>query len=418
MDTKRRYQEAENRYALCGVDTEKAMEAAARIPLSMHCWQGDDVRGFDSKGPLTGGIQTTGSYPYAARTPEELMMDIDKALSLIPGTKKLNLHASYAIFPKGVWADRDELAPEHFAPWADFAKKRGLGIDFNPTFFSHPKADPMKGTLSSAEEDIRAFWIRHAKACLKISEYFARQTGQPCLMNIWIPDGSKDLPGTRINARKRLLDSLDQILSEPYDKNLVKVSVESKVFGIGVESMTVGSHEFYMNYAATRKILCLIDTGHFHPTENAADKLSSMLLFSDYLALHVSRPVRWDSDHVTLFDDHLRELAAEIVRCGAEKFYIGMDFFDASINRIGAWANGMRAMEKALLYAELLPNERMAQLQDEGRFSELMSLREEMKVLPFGDVWEEYLRRQEVPSEEAWFSDCMKYEKEVLSGRA
>lgn len=417
MTTRERYEDAKARYAALGIDTDKAMEETAKIKISLHCWQGDDVIGFDQKGPLTGGIQTTGNYPYRARTPEELMGDIDKVLSYIPGKHKLNLHASYAIFKDGEWADRDALKPEHFQAWADFAKKRGLGLDFNPTFFSHPKADAQKGTLSSSDEEIRQFWIRHGIASLKISEYLAEQTGQPCLMNIWIPDGCKDIPGDRTRARARLKDSLDQILATPYDHSRVYVSVESKVFGIGVESETVGSHEFYMNYAAKNGILCLIDTGHFHPTENCADKLSAMLLFNDKLALHVSRPVRWDSDHVTLFNDDLRDLATEIVRTGWEHYFIGMDYFDASINRISAWTNGMRNMEKALLYAELLPNEKMADLQDAHDFTTLMSLGEQMKVMPFGDIWDMYCEKNGVLKEENWFADCMQYEKDVLSKR-
>lgn len=417
MTVQERYEDAKARYAALGVDTDRALEETAKIRISMHCWQGDDVVGFDQKGPLTGGIQTTGNYPYRAANPEQLMQDIDKVLSYIPGKHKLNLHASYAVFPEGEWADRDALKPEHFQAWVDFAKKRGLGLDFNPTFFSHPKADAQIGTLSCSDEEIRAFWIRHGIASLKISEYLAEQTGQPCLMNIWIPDGCKDVPGDRMRARARLKDSLDQILATPYDHSKVYVAVESKVFGIGVESETVGSHEFYMNYAAKKGILCLIDTGHFHPTEVVADKLSAMLLFNDKLALHVSRPVRWDSDHVTLFNDDLRDLAAEIVRTGWEHYFIGMDYFDASINRISAWTNGMRNMEKALLYAELLPNEKLADLQDAHNFTELMSLNEEMKVMPFGDIWDYYCEKNDVLKEKDWFADCMQYEKDVLSKR-
>ena len=411
-----RFEGAKERYAQCGIDVEKAMEATKKIKLSMHCWQGDDVTGFDTKGPLTGGIQTTGNYPYKATTPEQLMADMDKTFSFIPGKHKINLHASYAIFEEGEWADRDALEPRHFAKWVEYAKERGLGIDFNPTFFSHAKAD--EGTLSSENEEVLKFWIRHGIACIRISEYFARETGQTCMMNIWIPDGFKDIPGDRISSRARLKDSLDQILNCGYDKNLVAVAVESKVFGIGMESMTVGSHEFYMNYAAKNDVMCLIDTGHFHPTENVADKLSAMLLFYDKMALHVTRPVRWDSDHVVLFNDDLREIALEIVRNGAERFYIGMDYFDASINRVSAWTNGMRNMEKALLYANLAPNAQFAKLQEERNFTELMSLREEVKMLPFGDVWDEYCKRAGVLSEHEWFAECKKYEQDVLSKRA
>ena len=417
MTVQERYEDTKKRYAALGVDTDKALENTKNIRLSVHCWQGDDVVGFDQKGPLTGGIQTTGNYPYRARNPKELMQDIDKVLSYIPGKHKINLHASYAIFEDGEWADRDALEPKHFRAWADFAKERGLGLDFNPTFFSHPKADAMRGTLSCADEGIRQFWIRHGIQSIKISEYLAGETGQPCLMNIWIPDGVKDVPGDRTRARARLKDSLDQILATPYDHSKVCVAVESKVFGIGVESMTVGSHEFYMNYANEKGILCLIDTGHFHPTEVVADKLSSMLLFHDKLALHVSRPVRWDSDHVTIFNDDLRDLATEIVRTGPEHYFIGMDYFDASINRISAWTNGLRNMQKALLYAELLPNKTLADLQDAGNFTALMSLNEEMKVMPFGDIWDMFCEKNGVLKEEDWFQDCMQYEKDVLSKR-
>lgn len=411
-----RFEEASRIYESLGVDTEKAIEQTAGITVSMHCWQGDDVKGFDSKGPLTGGIQTTGNYPYAARTPEELFADIEKTLSYVPGNhKKLNLHASYAIFDEGEWVDRDKIEPKHFKKWVEFAKKNHLGLDFNSTNFSHPLAE--NGTLSSEDDSVRKFWIDHNIACIKIAEYFATELGESVLLNIWIPDGLKDIPADRRAPRARLKDSLDRILATPYDRSKVYVAVESKVFGIGMESYTVGSHEFYMNYAARNGILCLIDTGHFHPTENVADKLSSMLLFNDKLALHVSRPVRWDSDHVVLFNDDLRELAEEIVKNGPEHFFIGMDYFDASINRVSAWTNGMRNMEKALLYAALEPNEKFAALQNERNFTEIMSLREEIKTLPFGDIWDEYCRRQGVLSEREWFSDCRKYEKEVLSKR-
>ena len=415
MTVTERYEDAKARYAKIGVDTDKALDALSKIKLSMHCWQGDDVIGFDQKGPLTGGIQTTGNYPYKATTPEELMADMDKTFSYVPGKHKINLHASYAIFEDGQWADRDELKPEHFKRWAEYAKERGLGIDFNPTYFSHPKSEV--ATLSSADEEIRQFWIRHGQACIRISEYLAEQTGQTCMMNIWIPDGFKDIPGDRKAPRARLKDSLDQILSIDYDKSKVAVAVESKVFGIGEESYTVGSHEFYMNYAAQKGIMCLIDTGHFHPTENVADKLSSMLLFNDKMALHVSRPVRWDSDHVVIFNDDARDLAQEIVRNGADRFYIGMDYFDASINRISAWTNGMRNFLKALMYAELQPMDKLTQLQDSCNFTELMSLNEQLKMMPFGDVWDYYCEKNGVALEGDWFADCAQYEKDVLSKR-
>lgn len=416
MTIKERYEDAKTLYAGVGVDVDKAMEDAGKIAVSMHCWQGDDVTGFDRKGPLSGGIQTTGNYPYRARTPQELFEDIEKVLSFVPGKHhKLNLHASYAIFDEGEWADRNKLEPRHFAKWVELAKKNNLGLDFNPTLFSHPLAE--EATLSSENEEIRKFWIEHCVASIRISEYLATETGQPCLMNIWIPDGFKDIPADRKGPRARLKDSLDQIIATPYDHSKVYIAVESKVFGIGMESMTVGSHEFYMNYAAKNNLLCLLDTGHFHPTENVADKISSMLLFNDRMALHVSRPVRWDSDHVVLFNDDLRELAEEIVRNGADRIFIGMDYFDASINRVSAWTNGMRNMEKALLYAELTPNKEMADLQEKRNFTKLMSLREEVKTLPFGAVWDYYCEKNGVPSEKEWFADCEKYEKEVLAKR-
>ncbi len=416
MTVQERYEYAKERYAKIGVDTDKAIAELSKIKLSMHCWQGDDVVGFDTKGPLTGGIQTTGNYPYKATTPQQLMDDIDKVFSYVPGKHKLNLHASYAIFEDGEWVDRDKLEPKHFAKWVEFAKERGLGLDFNPTCFSHPLAET--ATLSSADEKVRKFWIDHCIACIKISEYFATELGQPCMMNIWIPDGLKDVPGSRKAPRARLKDSLDQIIATPYDKSKVKVAVESKVFGIGMESYTVGSHEFYMNYAAKNDLMCLLDMGHYHPTESVADKISSMLLFYDEMALHVSRPVRWDSDHVVLFDDETREVAKEIVRNGADRFYIGMDYFDASINRVAAWTTGMRNMLKCLLYAELLPNDKMEQLQNEGNFTKLMNVSEEIKTYPFGDVWDYYCEQKGVKVGEDWFDDAMKYEAEVLSKRA
>lgn len=417
MTTKQRYESAREIYKNLGVDTDAVLETLKTVSISMHCWQGDDVAGFEGDGQLSGGIQATGNYPGKARTPEELMADIDKTLSLIPGTHRINLHANYAIFAPGEQVDRDKLEPKHFAKWVEFAKERGLGLDFNPTFFSHPKAEGL--TLSSADENIRKFWINHGKACLRISEYFAKELGTPCLMNIWIPDGFKDIPADRLSPRARLKDSLDQILSIGYDRSLVNLAVESKVFGIGVEACTVGSHEFYMNYAAKNNILCLLDNGHYHPTEVVSDKISSMLLFSDKLALHVTRPVRWDSDHVVLFDDETKEIAKEIVRNNAlDRVLIGLDFFDASINRVSAWVVGMRNMVKALLYAMLSPNEKLAKLQNERNFTELMMLQEELKLYPFGDVWNYYCELNQVPVREEWFEEIKVYEKEVLAKRA
>lgn len=415
MTLQERYEAARAAYATIGVDTDKALESLKNIHISMHCWQGDDVIGFDGAGALSGGIQATGNYPGRARNPEELMADIDKALSLIPGTHRLNLHASYAIFEDGEKVDRDKLEPRHFAKWVEFAKERGLGIDFNPTCFSHPKAE--NATLSSEDPEIRRFWIDHCKACIRISEYFAEELHTPCSMNIWIPDGFKDIPADRTAPRARLKDSLDQILAMDYDKSKVLVAVESKVFGIGMESCTVGSHEFYMNYAAKNGLMCLLDSGHFHPTEVISDKISSMLLFFDQVALHVSRPVRWDSDHVVLFDDETREIAKEIIRGGSDRVLLALDFFDASINRIAAWVIGMRDMQKALLYALLMPNENLAKLQEERRFTELLMQQEELKTYPFGDVWDYFCEKLGAPVKESWFAEVKKYEAEVLAKR-
>lgn len=417
MTVKERYESAKEMYAALGVDTDKAVEILEGIAISMHCWQGDDVTGFDQEGPLTGGIQATGNYPGKARTPEELMADIDKALSLVPGKHKINLHASYAIFEDGEYADRDKIEPKHFRKWVEFAKERGLGLDFNPTYFSHDKVvDGL--TLSSPIDEVRNFWIEHGKACIRISQYFAEELGQPCAMNIWIPDGYKDVPADRLGPRARFKDSLDQILSIPYDKEKVLVCLESKVFGIGLESYTVGSSEFTVNYAAKNNIISLMDNGHYHPTEMVSDKIPSLLLFNDKIALHVTRPVRWDSDHVVLFDDETREIAKEIVRNDAiDRVILGLDFFDASINRVSAWTVGMRNMQKALLYALVSPNQYMKELQNTNQFTELMVLQEEMKSYPFGDVWDYFCEKNEVPVKTEWFKEIKKYEEEVLSKR-
>ena len=411
-----RYEYAKKRYAEIGVDTDKAIKALSGKAISLHCWQGDDVHGFEGSTTLDGGIQTTGNYPGAARNPEELMADIDKALSLIPGKHRINLHACYAIFEDGEKADRDALLPKHFGKWVEFAKERGLGIDFNPTFFSHPLAKGL--TLSNPDENIRNFWIRHGIACLRISEYFARELGTPCLMNIWIPDGMKDVPADRLTPRALFKDSLDKILGAGYDKNLVYVSLESKVFGIGYESYTVGSSEFTINYAAQNRILSLMDNGHYHPTEVVSDKIPSMLLFNDKVALHVTRGVRWDSDHVVLFDDETKEIAKEIVRNDAlDRVLVGLDYFDASINRIAAWVVGMRNFQKSLLYALLLPNDKLAEMQKNGENTELLALGEELKFFPFADVWAKFCEVNGVDAGERWIDEVKKYEKEVLSKR-
>ena len=417
MTNKKRYEAAKEMYAEIGVDTDQALEVLKKIPVSMHCWQGDDVVGFDQDGPLTGGIQTTGNYPGKARTPEELMADIDEVLKLVPGTKKINVHASYAIFGDGERADRDALEPKHFAKWVEFAKERGMGLDFNPTFFSHPKASEY--TLTSPDEEIRQFWIRHGQACVRISEYFAEETGFPCVMNVWIPDGFKDIPADRLGPRMRYKDSLDQILSIDYDRSKVYVCVESKVFGIGLEAYTAGSAEFAQNYVAkTPGTIPLMDNGHYHPTEMVSDKISSMLLFNDKVALHVTRPMRWDSDHVVLLDDETKEIAKEIVRNDAiDRVFIALDYFDASINRISAWTVGMRNMQKALLYALLSPNKKLKELQDESKFTELMMLQEEIKTYPMGAVWDYYCEQENVPVRTDWYKEIQKYEEEVLSNR-
>ena len=410
-----RYESAKAIYARYGVDTEKALDTLSGITVSLHCWQGDDVTGFDSRQSLSGGIQTTGNYPGKARNPEELMRDIDMALSLMPGKKKLNLHASYAIFDDGDFADRDKIRPAHFAKWIKFAKDRGLGLDFNPTFFSHPMVKDNL-TLSSPDEEVRRFWVEHGKRCVEISEYFANETGIPCVMNIWIPDGYKDIPADRLSPRARFKKSLDEILSVPYDKSKVYVCLESKVFGIGLESYTVGSAEFCMNYVANKGITPLMDNGHYHPTEMVSDKISSMLLFNEKIALHITRPVRWDSDHVVLFDDETKEIAKEIVRNDAiDRVFIATDYFDASINRISAWITGIRSVQKALLFALLQPSDKMKELQNESNFTELMVISEEMKTAPLGDVWEEYLRRENIESD--YLSKVSEYEKTVLEER-
>lgn len=417
------YQEAKARYAALGIDTEAAMATLKNVPVSLHCWQGDDVRGFDTdpNKPLTGGIQTTGNYPGRARTPAELMADIDQVLALCPGTKKINLHANYAIFNEenGGWVDRDQLEPKHFKPWVDFCKARGLGADFNPTFFSHPMCDPL--TLSSTNEETRAFWIRHGKACIRISQYLAEELGQPCTMNIWTGDGFKDIPADRMGPRVRYREAIDEILSEPYDFKLVKPCVESKVFGIGVEAYTVGSAEFALSYAAMNMDKCipLMDNGHYHPTEVVSDKIPALLAFFPEIALHITRPIRWDSDHVVLFDDETRELCREIVRCGglSGRVNIALDYFDASINRISAWTVGFRNVQKALLNALLTPDKDLTVLQDEGSFSELMVRMEEMKTMPFGEIWNEYCARCGVPADGEWFGIVKDYEKNVQAQR-
>ena len=416
------YNEAKAKYAKLGVDTDAAIAKLKTVPVALHCWQGDDVRGFDTdpSKPLTGGIQTTGNYPGRARTPEELMADLDMVLKLCPGMKKMNLHACYAVFENGEWADRDKLEPKHFKKWVDFCKERGLGCDFNPTFFSHPKANGL--TLSSPDPEIRQFWIDHGKACIRISQYLAEELGQECVMNIWTGDGFKDVPADRMGPRVRYKESIDAILSEPFDFAKVKPCVESKVFGIGVEAYTVGSAEFCLSYAAKNNDKCipLMDNGHYHPTEVVSDKIPALLAFFPEIALHVTRPIRWDSDHVVLFDDETKEMAKEIVRCGGldGSVKLALDYFDASINRIAAWTVGLRNFQKALLYALVCPNEELKKVQDQGDFTALLVRQEEQKTLPFGDIWDEYCRSCGAPCDGEWFDMVRAYEQDVLVKRA
>ena len=401
-------------YQRYGVDVKKALKTLAKTKISLHCWQLDDVCGFENV-ELSGGIQTTGNYPGKARNFEELTKDLDKALSYIPGSKKINLHA---IYQTGKIVDRNKIGIEQFKPWVKYAKERGLGLDYNPTIFSHPMlVDGM--SLSSPDEKVRNYWIEHCINSLKITEYFGKELGQRSLMNIWIPDGLKDVPADRLGPRERLKNSLDKILKGyKYDKKVMDVSVESKVFGIGVESYTTGSNEFYLNYASTRGVLNLIDTGHYHPTENVADKISAMFAFFPRLAFHVSRPVRWDSDHVLKLNDDLQEVADELVKCnGLDRSYIGLDYFDASINRIAALVIGARNMEKALLKALLTPWDILKEAQDKYDHTKVLALQEEIKTLPWGEVWNEYLKKQNMVDDRTMFEEINQYEKEVLLKR-
>ena len=411
------YEYAKAKYAALGINTDAAMELLKNVPVSIHCWQGDDVTGFDSKEVLSGGIQTTGNYPGKATTPEELMADMDKAFAMIPGKKKLNLHACYAIFENGEYANRDALLPKHFAKWVAFAKERGMGIDFNPTFFAHPNVKDNL-TLSSPDEATRKFWVEHGKACLKIAEYFANETGEPCVINFWIPDGFKEIPADRLGPRARFKKSLDEILSIPYDKSKVYVTLESKVFGIGLESYTVGSAEFCLSYSTKAGITPLMDNGHYHPTEVVSDKISSLLLFNEKIALHVTRAVRWDSDHVVIFDDETKEIAKEIVRNDAlNRVFIALDYFDASVNRIAAWVIGARNMQKALLNALLQPSSELRDYQDKADYTKMLAISEEVKTLPFGEVFDEYCKKCGVPVGMEWIKTVDEYERDVLSKR-
>ncbi len=411
------YEIAKEQYQMWGIDTDKALEKLKSIPISMHCWQGDDVGGFENPDSgLTGGIQATGNYPGKARTADELRDDLDKAFSLIPGKHRVNLHAIY-LENDGQKVDRDEIEPKHFEKWAKWAKENGLGLDFNPTLFSHPKADD-GFTLSHPNKEIRDFWIEHCKRARKVSEYFGKELGTPTVTNIWIPDGYKDVPVDRYAPRQRLKDSLDQILADKIDSKYNLDAVESKLFGIGSESYVVGSHEFYMGYSVKNNTLLCLDAGHFHPTEVISNKISACMIYLEELLLHVSRPVRWDSDHVVLLDDELQAIAQEIVRNEfLDKVHIGLDFFDASINRIGAWVVGTRNMIKALLMALLEPTKTLKQYELEGNLTARLALLEELKAFPWQAVWNYYCLQQGVPMAAAWLEDVKQYEKEVLSLR-
>ncbi len=408
---------ANERYAELGVDTDAALERLRRIAVSMHCWQGDDVGGFESEAGLSdGGIMATGAYPGKARTADELRGDLETAYRLIPGRHRLNLHAMYLESDSGP-VDRDRIEPAHFQRWIDWAGGLGIGIDFNPTFFSHPKAAD-GFTLTSRDEGIRRFWVEHGIACRKVGEAVGRQLGSPCVTNVWIPDGYKDVTIDRKGPRELLKKSLDEMFAPPIDPACNLDAVECKLFGIGSETYVAGSHEFYLGYAVrTGKLLCL-DAGHFHPTETIADKISSVLLFLDEILLHVSRGIRWDSDHVVILTDDLRAIAEEIVRGDfLDRVHIGLDFFDASIHRVAAWVIGTRAMIKALLGALLEPTERLRRLELDGDFTSRLALVEELKTLPFGAVWDYYCLRQEVPLGMAWMDEVRQYERQVTGKR-
>jgi L-rhamnose isomerase len=410
------YEQAKQRYAELGVDTDDAMERLSGTAISLHCWQGDDVGGFESSEGLSGGgIMATGAYPGKARTADELRADLEKALSLIPGKHRLNLHAMYGQTKGKV--ERNELTAEHFTAWIDWAKANGLGMDFNGTFFSHPKAES-GFTLSSADEGIRRFWVEHGIVCRKIGAAMGKELGTPCVTNLWIPDGYKDIPVDRKAPRQRLKKSLDEIFAEPMDRSCLLDAVESKLFGIGSESYVVGSHEFYLGYAIENKTLLCLDTGHFHPTEVVSDKISSVLTFLDEILLHVSRGVRWDSDHVVILSDELRAIAEQIVRGDyLQRVHIGLDFFDASINRIAAWVIGTRCMIKAILIALLEPSEKLREIELDGDYTGRLAMLEELKTMPFGAVWDYYCTRQDVPPGPDWLKEVRDYETKVTNLR-
>ena len=415
MDIEKAYAEAKAAYAEIGVDTDLALKKLAQIPISIHCWQGDDVRGFLFNEAASGGIQTTGNYPGRARNVQELRKDLEEVLTLVPGSFKVNLHAIYADTNEKV--DLNQLEPKHFKTWVDWAKKNNVGLDFNPTCFSHPKAST-GFTLSSADDDIRNFWIEHCIRSRKIAEYFGKELGKTCVTNFWIPDGYKDIPYDRLAPRKRLMDSLDQIFKEKIDKKYDIDCVESKLFGIGVESYTTGSNEFYLGYAVSRQIGLTLDSGHFHPTEVISDKIPSVLLYVPHLLLHVSRPVRWDSDHVVIFTDELNEIARSLIRSGLiEKTSIGLDYFDASINRIAAWVVGIRSTLLALLKAELEPKEEITKLELQGDYAGRMMYMERLKLMPFGIVFDYYCYKNQKKVGLETMEEIKRYEKEVTAKR-
>ena len=413
QNIKKAYELAVERYAAIGIDVEKVMEQLQGVQLSLHCWQADDVTGFESTGELTGGIQATGNYPGKARNIDELRADVLKAASLIPGNHRLNLHEIYGDFG-GKFVDRDQVEPAHFESWMQWAAENNMKLDFNSTSFSHPKSGDL--TLSNPDEGIRNFWIEHTKRCRAVAEEMGKRQGDPCIMNLWVHDGSKDITVNRMKYRALLKDSLDQIFSTEYQN--MKDCIESKVFGIGLESYTVGSNDFYIGYAAQNQKIITLDTGHFHPTESVADKVSSMLLYVPELMLHVSRPVRWDSDHVTIMNDDTLDLCKDIVRCDAlDKVHVGLDYFDASINRIGAYVIGSRATQKCMLQALLEPLHLLREYEANGQGFERLALLEECKSLPWNAVWDMFCLKNNVPVGESFITEVQKYEAEVTSKR-
>jgi L-rhamnose isomerase len=411
------YDAARSRYREAGVDTDAALTRLAAVPISLHCWQGDDVEGFEKFGTgLGGGLAATGNYPGKARTPDDLRGDASQALALIPGRHRFNLHASYGEFV-GKRVDRDQIGPEHYAGWIDWAKDAGIGLDFNPTYFSHPKAE-QNFTLSHPDNAIRNFWIAHGVACRRVGAAMGKALGTPCVTNVWIPDGMKDTPIDRVGPRERLTESLDAVFKEPISPTLNLDAVEGKLFGIGCESYTVGSHEYYFGYALSRKKLLTLDTGHYHPTETVTDKISSVLMFLPEILLHVSRGVRWDSDHVVVLNDDLEALSQELVRGNfLQRTHIGLDFFDASINRVAAWTIGARNMIKSLLKALLEPADTLRALEQTGDYTSRLAMLEEQKTMPFGAVWEYHCERSNVPVGSAWVAEVKRYEREVLALR-